>query len=950
MTSPQRSFPALSLAFVALVLAATLSAQAPTGATLPLPSSKSLTVPVPGSPQPTNSLPVALALSPDGKYLAILNNGYGSYPSKLEQSIAVLDLATNQLRDFPDSRLGQDAMQTYFMGLAWSSDGKELYASIASLTDPEGKNTGDTGNGIAVYQFANDSLQQQRFLKLPLAPLRNGQYFAYKAKSVPRGYAVPYPAGIAVIKGVNNDQLLVAENLSDDVVLVDAASGRVLRRFDLSRGRLVPGEFPYTVVASRDGSRAWCSLWNGSEVAQLDLHSGSVVRRIELQPPKLNIEPSSHPTALLLSPNERELYVTLANRDAVAVIATAEGRVERYLDTRLPGQTYGGSFPNALAQSVEGRKLYVANASSDAVGVFDLTKPSEKQPAYFIPTEWYPTALTIQGDELFVATGKGAGTGPNSGWQESPTQSGKAIHPYIAALIRGSIARVNLRQAEVDQPKLTEEVLRSNRIDGRTGEITFQHGNNPIRHVIYIIKENRTYDQIFGDIHEANGDPSLVMYGEQITPNQHALARQFGILDNFYDSGEVSGDGHVWSTSAITTDYTEKTWPIVYRGKERMYDYEGYDGDYIPMNVGVPDVNQPSTGYLWGNLARHELTHRNYGEFVSTTWCTEIREGASASHPRMRANSSRAVGPEEAGPPIQRAPMCVRKEVKPGDDLPPNLGGGKSPYRYTIPLIAYDTPTKPELKDHYDPNYADFRLEYPDQFRTDEFLREFAGFVKARASGSGEQLPQFVLLRLPNDHTAGTRPGSPTPDASVADNDLAVGRVVEAVSNSPYWDDTAIFILEDDAQNGQDHVDAHRSIALVVSKYAPGSAQQPVVDHHFYTTVNMIHTMESLLGLPPMNANDAYAPVMAPLFTGDGKQTPFRADYRNRDNGMIYQANAADAPGAKRSSKLDFSHADAADANVLNAILWHAAKGSVPMPAPQHKVFPATVTHGDPDD
>jgi DNA-binding beta-propeller fold protein YncE len=906
---------------------------------MPLPSSKDLEIPVPGSPQPANSLPTAVALSPDGKYLAILNNGYGSYPSKLEQSIALLDLATNQLRDFPDSRLGQDARQTYFLGLAWSSDGKELYASIASLTDPEGKNAGDTGNGIAVYRFGDGTLSRERFLKLPLTPLARGQRFAYSARFVPRGHAVSYPAGIAVVKDMDHDELLVAENLSDDVVLLDAASGKILQRFDLSRQRLVPTEFPYTVVASRDGRRAWCSLWNGSAIAELDLHSGKIVRRIELQPPKLVLGPSSHPTALLLSPDERKLYVTLANRDSVAIIATADGHVERYLDPRLPGQTYGGSFPNALAQSADGSKLYVANASSDAVGAFDLQKDAGDQPSYFIPTEWYPTALALEGDELFIATGKGEGTGPNSGWVDSLTRPGKKTHPYIASLIRGSIARVNLPQAERDRQKLTEAVLRSNRIEGRTGEITFQHGTNPIRHVIYIIKENRTYDQIFGDIREANGDPSLVMYGDEVTPNEHKLARQFGILDNFYDSGEVSGDGHVWSTSAITSDYTEKTWQIVYRGKERMYDYEGWNGSYIPMNAGVPDVNEPSTGYLWGNLARHNLTHRNYGEYVSTTWCTEVRE--SSAGPR---------GPEEAGPPKQPAPMCSRKEVKPGEDLPPNLGNGKNPYQYTIPLIAYDTPTKPELKDHYDPNYADFRLEYPDQFRADEFLREFAGFVRARESGGGEQLPQFVLLRLPNDHTAGTHPGSPTPNAAVADNDLAVGRVVEAVSNSPYWDDTAIFILEDDAQNGADHVDAHRSIALVISKYAPGSAQQPAVDHHFYTTVNMIHTMESLLGLPPMNANDAYAPVMAPLFTGDGNQPPFQADYRNRDNGMIYQANAADAPGAKRSSKLDFSHADAADANVLNAILWHAAKGNVPMPAPQHNVFPATATHGDPED
>ncbi|HMD50899.1 MAG TPA: beta-propeller fold lactonase family protein, partial [Bryobacteraceae bacterium] len=907
--------------FAGLALAVAAMAQTNPDNTISLPTSKTLTLPAAGSPQRTNGFPTAVALSPDGKYLAILNNGYGIAEAKYRQSIALLNLATNQLRDFPDARLGPQAKQTYFLGLAWSSDGRELYASMASLTDPEGKMAGDTGNGIAVYRFENGAISPDRFLKLPLVQLTKGQRFAYGAKFVPKGMAIPYPAGIAAVKGAKGDELLVAENLADDVVLLNAADGKVLQRFDLSRGRLVPSEFPYTVVASRYRDRAYCSLWNGSVVAELDLHAGKVARTIAVLPPQHEAEASSHPMALLLTPDETVLFAALSNRDAVAVISTESGRAERYLDTKLPGQTNGGTYPNALALSGNGSKLFVANASSDAVAVFPIDSGSTA--SYFIPTEWYPTALAVHGDELLIATGKSQGTGPNAVPADKGNPPGKGPHQYIASMIRGSIARVNLAEAERDREKLTREVLRSSLMDGRAGEISFQRGSNPIRHVIYVIKENRTYDQIFGDIAEANGDPSLVMYGEAITPNQHKLARQFGVLDNFYDSGEVSGDGHVWSTSAITSDYTEKTWEIAYRGRERMYDFEGWVGDYIPMNAGVPDVNEPATGYLWGNLARHNLSYRHYGEFVTTTWCTDTAE----------------TNPPSGGAPPAQPPSCPRKEIKPGKDLPVEFGGGKSSYQYAIPLIAKDTPTKPELKGHYDPNYADFKLEFPDQFRADEFLREFAGFVKARESGSGEPLPQFVLLRLPDDHTAGTHPGMPAPNASVADNDLAVGRVVEAVSSSPYWDDTAIFILEDDAQNGADHVDAHRSTALVISKYSPGAAQGPYVDHHFYTTVNLIHTMEVLLGLPPMNANDAYAPVMAPLFAGTGDQPAFKADYRNRDNGMIYQANAANAPGARESSKLDFSHADAADAEKLNAILWHAAKGNTPMPAPRHTVF-----------
>ena len=898
---------------------------------IPLSTSKTLREPVPGEPQRTNSLPVTTALSPDGKYLALLNNGFGSAESNYRQSISLLDLATNQLSDFPDTRLGPNAQQTYFLGLAWSADGRELYASMASLTDPEGKKPNNIGNGIAVYRFTNGALTPDRFIKLPLAPLARDKKNTYGAKFVSAGFVSPYPAGIAVVKHEGGDALLVAENLADDAVLIDVRDGKVLQRFDLGRGKVTPATFPYEVVLNRDGTRGWCSLWNGSGVAELDLRSGKVVRQISLLPPKEETDASSHPTALLLSPDERQLYVALANRDRVAVIATADGKVARYLDTRLPGQTYGGNYPIALAQSADGKQLYVADSTSDAVGVFDLRETrggpasaNQDRAIYFIPTEWYPTALSIKGDELLVATGKGSGTGPNSGTETVALRGNKPQHPYIASLIRGSVARVNLHDAERDREALTAEVVQSNRMHGRTDQISFQRGGNPIHHVIYIIKENRTYDQVFGDIKEANGDASLVMYGDDITPNLHKLARQFGVLDNFYDSGEVSGDGHPWSMAAITTDYNEKAWPIAYRGREREYDSEGTVGNIVPLNENIPDVNEPSTGYLFDNLARHKSTYRHYGEYIETHWCEDLEQNYT---------------PAATGAPSGNTPKCERRDIKPGEDLPAQLGSGKSPYQYVIPLMAYNVPVKADLRHHFDPAYPDFKVEFPDQFRVDIFLREFTEFVAARKSGKGEQLPNFALVRLPNDHTAGTKVGSPTPNACVADNDLAVGRVVEAISNSPYWDDTAIFVLEDDAQDGADHVDSHRSIGLVISKYSPLSPQ-PFVDRNFYTTVNTIHTMETLLGLPPMNNNDAHAAVIAPLFSGTGDQPAFKADYRNRDNGMIYQANSKSAPGAKESAALDFSVADAADTEKLNAILWRAAKGDAAMPEPRHTVFP----------
>jgi DNA-binding beta-propeller fold protein YncE len=906
--------------------------------TIHLPSSKLLLVPAPGEPRRVGSFVSSVALSPDGRYLAILENGYGSAETGLLEGIAVLDLATNQVTEFPEPRLGKNARQTYFLGLACSHDGRRLYASMASISDPEGQQPGSTGNGIAVYSFVDGKVAPLRFLPIPPQPLAAGKRRGRIHRLAPPGTLAPYPAGLAVLATEDGEQLLVADNLSDDVLLLDVESGEIVRRFDLSTAPYVPAAFPYAVVASRDGARAWVSLWNASRVAELDLRSGKVRRWIRLREPKSATAAGSHPTALLLSPREDILFVALANTDEVGVVSTLTSKVMGYLNTGLPGQQYRGTYPNALAGNADGTRLFVANASSDAVAVFDISRlgPASGGPVGqpdssamgFIPTEWYPTALAARGDDLLIATGKAQGTGPNAAIIPLSDPRHRNGHAYIATLLHGSIARVKLAEAMEDLKALTSEVLESNLMNGRSGEILFSGGKNPIRHVIYVIKENRTYDQVFGDLGTGDGDPSLTMYGEAITPNQHKLARQFGVLDNFYDSGEVSGDGHVWSTAAITSDYTERVWQLNYRGHERTYDFEGGVGDDYPLQLGLPDVNEPGTGYLWTNAARHGLTYRHYGEFISTAWCDRVPPEES---------------PPEGTPSAAAHVHCERSEVRKGEPLPANVGeprGGPSPWPWPVPMIVRNTATKPELRGHFDPRYPDFRVEYPDQLRADEFLKEFAGFVAARQTGKGEQLPNLIVLRLPNDHTIGTRPGLCTPAACNADNDLAMGRVVEAVSHSPYWEDTAILVLEDDAQNGADHVDAHRSIALVISEYAPGRPDQPFVDHRFYTTVNMIRTLEALLGLPPMNNNDARAAVMAPLFSGPGNQPPFQADIRNRDNELIYQANPPMGQGASASLKMDFAHADSADTTMLNRILWREAKGDAPMPAPRHTVIP----------
>jgi len=921
-----------------LAFSAFAYAQAPSNDRPPinLPTSKQLTVPSPGRVASTNNFPVTMVVSPDGRYAALLHDGFGSQETLARQSISVWDLKTNKLEDFPENRLRDLDHQSYFIGLGFSSDGKHLYASIGSLSDPTGARKGDTGNGIAVYSFTAGKVAPERFIPIPLQPLSTGKKLASGLKAPPH-MAIPYPAGFAVISDGGHDKLLIANDLSDNVVLVDAATGKILKTFDLSTSDLVPSSYPYTCVATKDGRRAWCSLWNASQVADLDLTGGKVARWIKLKQPEDPLAPGSHPTAMLLSPTEKTLYVALSNIDEVAAVSTESGRPLMFLNTATRDQKFPGSYPTALAQTQDGKRVFAGNSSANSVVVLDTSAIFDGGANDMvswglgsIPTDWYPSALAVHGDDLLIATAKGEGTRANKEMGKTVYEVKHEEHPYIPTLLRGSIARLSIPETMKDLPRFTEMVEHDNLFHSDPGKITFTSGENPIKHVIYVLKENRTYDQILGDLKVGDGDPSLTMYGEDITPNEHKLALQFGVLDNFYDSGEVSGDGHLWSTAAITSDYNEKVWPITYRGSERTYDFQGQNADEYPLDHNLPDVDDPSTGFIWDNLARNHLSFRMYGEFVNAEWCNEKRK---ASSPKW-------------GTPSGQATKCPRTELHQGDTLPPNVGdphGGRSPWLWAVPLFDGVKATKPVLRDHFDPLFPDFNTDYPDQLRADEFLNEFGAYVKARDAKEGAdfELPSFVLLYLPDDHTGGTRPEKARPAANVADNDLALGRVVEAVSHSAYWDDTAIFVVEDDAQDGADHVDAHRSIAFVISKYAPGSAEQPNVEHRFYTTVNMVHTMEMLLGLPPMNVNDAYAPVMSGLFSGSGNQPAYKADFRNGKNGLIYETNKKDAPGAKVSSRMDFSRPDAAGAAQLNRVLWQDRKGAAPMPKPRHTVFAA---------
>lgn len=916
-----------------------------------LPSSKQIAQTVPGSSQRLNSLPMAMALSPDGRYLATENAGYGTFESRYMQSIAVLDTSTGKLMDFPDDRTPEKANQTLYSGLAFSRDGKHLYAGMASLTAPEGtllsgsrggREGVSTGNAIAVYAFEAGSVRAERLIPIPLQALAAGKHTDIVSGKGPQ-MAIPFPAALAVTQAANGaEEIVVADNLSDDVLVMDPATGKVLHRIDLSSGNVVPATYPVALVVTKDGLSAYVALWNASEIVELDLRKGAARARLALMRPRVATETGSHPSALTLSPDGKTLYVALTNRDAVAAVDVSPGRLKLkgMFDTKLPKQGYFGAEPEAVGVSPDGSRLYVADAGSDAIAVFDVKALNAKtaangmtRPLGFVPTEWYPTAVVATGGKLYAATAKGKGTGPNNMPQRQIDESNarrQRAGTYIATLLHGSLATLDTARFERELPALTEQVLVDNRMRAAEEKMDFASGANPIKHVIYIIKENRTYDQVLGDLSlngkaVGNGDASLAMYGEATTPNQHALALQFGVLDNFFDSGEVSGDGHVWSTAAITSDYTEKTWQQSYRGGQRTYDWEGVVANGYPLQEGIADVNEPGSSYLWTDLAEHGRTLYHFGEYVSSKFCDDSGEA-----PKEKTEVGKT--PQEGSPQMAPA-LCARNYIRLGDAIPTAYGAGVSKYPWAIPLVAKNTATKPELVGHFDPDYADFNLHFPDQLRVEVFLRHLKVWSANREQGR-DTMPQFVMLRLPNDHTAGTTPGGPTPKASVADNDLAVGRAVEAVSHSKFWDDTAFFILEDDAQDGADHVDAHRSLALVVSKYSPHAQKgTPFVDSRFYTTVSVVRTMENLLGLPPMNNNDAFAPLISTLFTGAGEQAAFDANYSNRDNGLIYKANAKNAPGAKASAKMDFRHEDMVDSQKLNVILWKDAMGSQPVPA-----------------
>jgi YVTN family beta-propeller protein len=749
-----------------------------------------------GDQIPLGDLPLRVVIRPDGKFLVATNNGDG------EQGLTVVDLERQQ-------KVLTVPLARSWLGLQFSGDGKRLYVS------------GGGDNKILVYDFGDKGLQA----------LSHEIVLGDREQEL-------FPAGVCVDK--QEKRLYTPLNLSNELAVIDLKTRSVAKK-------IAVGDHPYTCVVSGDGNTVYVSNWGSRSVSEVDTVALSEARRIEV---------GDHPNDMILSPNGRRLYVANANSNSISVIDPAANRTVETISVALYPKSPIGSTTNALAMTRDGKRLYAANADNNAVAVIRLAGAGRVQSVVegFIPVGWYPTALALDPEDrtLYVAGGKGLRSKPNLRGPNPYMRRTKETE-YIGQLFTGTLSVIPVPDAAM-MKKYTAQVYSNSlyKPTPRTAPVETavprsSAERSPIRHVIYVIKENRTYDQVFGDIKEGNGDPGLVLFGEDVTPNHHALVREFVLLDNFYADAEVSADGHNWSMAAYATDYVEKTWPTNYSNRGRGYDYEG----------GV-EVSKPSKGFLWDYAARAGLSYRSYGEFIAAS---------------------------------------------------------KSP---DLPSEAREK----SLEGHFDPMYRPWDLNYPDVKRVEEFLREFREFEK------NNDLPRLMILRLPSDHTEGTSPGRPTPRAFVAENDLALGQLVEAVSHSKYWKDTAIFSVEDDAQNGPDHVDAHRTVALVVSAYT----KRHFVDSTLYSTSSMLRTIELILGLPPMSQFDAAATPMWNSFT----KTPQPEAFKSLPARVpLDEKNPENAPGAKRSAAMDFSKEDSAPDIELNEVIWESIKGEhSEMPAP----------------
>ncbi|HEU0141285.1 MAG TPA: bifunctional YncE family protein/alkaline phosphatase family protein [Bryobacteraceae bacterium] len=816
-----------------LVLAAILTSQpAPREQPGPLPDGGFLLnsgwkIKPAGRQVPLDTFPMSTALSPDGAFLLVLNGGYKP------PSISVLDAASMK-------EIGRTPVPDGWLGLAFEPKGKQVYVG--------------GGSRASVFEYSispEGRLEPARTFPIVPEKDRSHRDFIGDVALSPDGRLI-YAAGL----------------YQDTIFVINPQSGMVIERFKTGRR-------PYRILFHPDGKSFFVSSWVDGTLLHHNAQSGEILARVRLGP---------HPTDIVWSSRKApveegqaapawtaRMFVAAANTNRVYVVDINESRNLRVIESinvaMTPNQPLGMT-PSALALNADESRLYVVCSDANAVAVADVTGQRSRVLG-FVPTGWYPTAARAMKDgTLVILNGRGLRSypnprGPNPAQRPEPVHKGTAAPEYVGRLQTGSASIVppfnDERLEEYTATVLANSPYEDVKLIGVNVPADSPIPPSPgapslIQHVIYIVKENRTYDQVLGGLEKGNGDPSLVLFDEKASPNHHKLARDFVLFDNFYVNSDVSADGHNWSTAAIAPDYVQKLWPNSYGGRRRHYDYEGTE-----------PAATPPAGYLWTNAAAAGVSMRNYGYFVNNL-------------------------------------------PKPGPDG-----------------IQVGSVRDPVLDKVTNRKYRGFDMDYPDIERAKVLLEDLAQFEQ-----SGE-MPRLLLVRLGNDHTSGTAPGKIAPLSAMADNDYALGMIVEAVSKSRFWPTTAIFVLEDDAQNGPDHVDSHRSVAFVLSPYARRGA----VDSTMYNTTSVLRTMELILGLRPMTHFDAGARVMTACFQAKPNLKPYTAE---KPRMPLDDRNPASSPTAARSARLDLSEADRIDDDELNDILWRAIRGTEP-PAPVRSFF-----------
>jgi len=766
-----------------------------------------------GNQIPLGDLPLNIALSPDMNYAAVTNNGEST------QSIQLIDLRKQQLLDTYE--IGKS-----WLGLAFGNDGKSLYAS------------GGNDNFIVRFNVKDNKLICRDTFKLG-APMKDNISVA----------------GIAVDESAQRIYVVTKDNNS--LYVIDSGTKKILKQ-------IVLGGEGYTCIVSPDKKQLYCSCWGCNKIIIINLKSLEIEETIPV---------GDHPNDMVTDRKGKMLYVANSNDNSVSVIDLLKRKVVETLNAALFPTKLTGSTTNSVALSRDDRTLYIANADNNCLAVFDVSHPGQSISMGFIPTGWYPTCVRIAGKKILVTNGKGLSSFPNPRGPNPTGETAKAEYQkgeikkaedvqYIGGLFKGTLSMLGIpdkpkmaewtKQVYTNTPFKKEQEKLSNGIEGNPVPMVVG-GKSPIHYVFYIIKENRTYDQVLGDLPQGNGDTSLVLFGNKYTPNQHALANQFVLLDNFYNDAEVSADGHNWSLGAYATDYLEKTWPTYYGSRGGTYDAEG--GRSIANN---------KDGFIWDYCKRQGVSYRTYGEFADN-------------------------------------------------------------YKANIPV----------LKNHLCPYYTSWDQSVMDTTRFGQWKQDFDSLM------SIHQVPQLNTLRFINDHTEGMKIGRPTPFAAVADNDLAVGLFVEYLSKSAIWNESAVFIVEDDSQNGPDHVDAHRSTTYV----AGGFVKKAYVDHTPYSTSSVLRTIELILGLPPMSQYDAAAEPLWRCFDSTATHSPFNSIAPMTD---LFEKNTAINKWQKQSENFNFSKEDLVNDQLLNEVIWVACRGtSLPCPVPVRAAFVKTNNDDD---